>query len=58
MEYGPRALGNRSIISSRVYGYAAKINMKIKFRKVLDLSHQQYFLKQKIFENNNYIVIC
>ena len=40
-EFGPRALGNRSILQSRTKN-AKNLNLKVKFRESLDLSHLQY----------------
>ena len=43
MEFGPRALGNRSIIADpRSLNMQKNLNLKIKFRKVLDHLHLQY----------------
>ena len=60
MEYGPRALGNRSIIAHPGFmDMQQKINMKINLGEGLDLSHQQYCEEtEKFLRIIIIIVIC
>lgn len=64
MEYGPRALGNRSIIGdSRSPEMQAKLNLKIKYREsfrpfapsVLEESAREYF---EIDDRSPYMLLC
>ena len=43
MEFGPRALGNRSIIANpRSEKMQKNLNLKIKYRESLDLLHSNF----------------
>ena len=60
-EFGPRALGSRSIIAdARNLNMQKVLNLRIKFRKVLDHLHQQ-FLRKKLMNGlilNFKVLIC
>ena len=49
MEWGPRALGNRSILANPMNKNIKDIlNLKIKLRENLDLLHHQCFMIKKM----------
>ena len=55
MEFGPRALGNRSILADpRNPNIKKLINLKIKKEKVLDLLHLQFYLISKRWFNEKF----